>query len=275
MKIPRLSTTGLLVLVISALPDSALAQSQSAQPSPSDPPSAPPPPTPATSEPAVVPAAAAPTAPPDGIATPDKPSLAPPAGKIDLTTPPPGPSTPRSYHMHDGFYARASIGIGSLSATVDDDSPSRDSLKGSGGSLHLNLLIGGSPSPGLAIGGALLAEGTASVDFDRNDVHVVDRSMSLAILGPFIDGFPRPSRGWHFGGTLGLARLSLGSTSLDKRRDTNGIGGAFWLGNDFWVAEDWSVGPLLKFTGALTKASDPDISAGSFSISILFTALYH
>ncbi|MGC4089796.1 MAG: hypothetical protein QM756_18310 [Polyangiaceae bacterium] len=103
----------------------------------------------------------------------------------------------------------------------------------------------------------------------------MDCSMSLFVLGPFVDGFPRPNRGWHFGGTLGVARLTLGSTSADSRRNLHGIGGAFWLGNDFWVADDWSVGPLLKFTGALTKSDDPDMSAGSFSISLLFTALYH
>lgn len=241
-------------------------------PPPSEPPSAPPPETPATSN-AAPPQAAAPTAPPEAIA--EKPALAPPGRKIDLSTPEPSQSNPRSYHMHDGFYLRASVGIGSLSATVDDKDASGDDLHGGGGSLHLNLMIGGSPAPGLAVGGALLGEATASVDFDRDGRHAFDRPMSLLIVGPFVDGFPRPNRGWHFGGTLGLARLSLGSTSIDERRDTNGIGGAFWLGNDFWVAPDWSVGPLLKFTGALTRANDPDITAGSFSISILFTALYH
>lgn len=201
--------------------------------------------------------------------------MPPPGSKINLYTPEPAPSTPRSYHMHDGFYLRASVGIGSLRAALDDKHPSGESLHGAGASFHLNLLVGGSPAPGLAIGGALLGEGTAAVDFDRGDVHGFDRSMQLVIVGPFIDGFPRVNRGWHFGGSVGLARLSLGSTSRDERRDTNGIGGAFWLGNDFWVGPDWSVGPLLKFSGALTQRSDPDLTTSSFSISILFTALYH
>lgn len=177
--------------------------------------------------------------------------------------------------MHDGFYLRGSVGFGSLRATVADDRVADESLHGAGGSLHLNLLVGGSPSPGLAVGGALLAEGTAAVDFDVGRTHAYDRSMSLLIVGPFVDGFPRPNRGWHLGGALGVAQLSLGKTSGDARRTTNGIGGSFWLGNDFWVAPDWSVGPLLKFTGALTSAGEPDIAAQSFSISILFTALYH
>lgn len=177
--------------------------------------------------------------------------------------------------MHDGFYLRASVGFGSLRATFADDRVSNDSLEGAGASLHLNLLIGGSPSPGLALGGALLAESAASVDYDYNGRHAYDRSTSLLVLGPFVDGFPKPHRGWHLGGSLGLAQLSLGKTSLDDRRQTYGVGGSFWLGGDFWVAPDWSVGPLLKFTGAVTGASDPDITAQSFSVALLFTVLYH
>ncbi len=187
--------------------------------------------------------------------------------------PPAAPSTPRTYHMHDGFYLRGAVSIGSLGATLDDNSSY--SLKGSGASLGFDLMVGGSPSVGVAVGGALILEGTASVSFDRGSTHAVDRSLSLAIIGPFIDGFPTPSRGWHFGGTVGLARLSVGSVSADQLNHTNGLGGAFWLGNDLWVADDWSVGPLLKFTGALTRASSPDVSASSFSISIGFTGLFH
>ncbi|MGC4089797.1 MAG: hypothetical protein QM756_18315 [Polyangiaceae bacterium] len=156
MKIQRLSA-GLLGLLWAALPRTVLAADAPG----ATPPAVPPPP--ATSEPAPPPAAAE-SAPPSAIASPQKPGLEPPAGRMNLFVPPSAPSVPRSYHMHDGFYLRASVGVGSLSSSIDDKSTTGYSLRGGGTSLHLNLLVGGSPSPGLAVGGALLGEGTASAD---------------------------------------------------------------------------------------------------------------
>jgi hypothetical protein len=177
--------------------------------------------------------------------------------------------------MHDGFYARISLGFGSLSGTFDDGHPSGEDLEGSSGALGFDVLIGGSPAPGVAIGGALIGEGAASVDFDRGPLRSQDRSLSLGIIGPFIDGFPSPSRGWHLGGMLGLARLSIEDDSLDGIEETLGFGGAFWLGHDFWVADDWSIGPLLRLSGALTRDSGPNVDASSFSVMFMFTGLYH
>ena len=180
MKSHRLSAC-LLGFAFTSVSTLALAGPPEVPPPPqSEPPSAPPPESPATSEPAPAAAAAAPTAPPEAIA--DRPPLESSGRKIDLSTPPPAESNPRTYHMHDGFYLRASVGFGSLHAAFSDDRVSNDTLDGAGGSLHLNLLIGGSPSPGLALGGALLAEGTASVDFDYNGHHAYNRSTSLVVL---------------------------------------------------------------------------------------------
>src|SRR5262245_57468485 len=80
----------------------------------------------APAAPAAAPAPADPAAPPDVPPAPTAPPPAegPPGGpapgaslqptalghrKIDLSTPPPAPSVPRSYHMHDGFYVRGSV----------------------------------------------------------------------------------------------------------------------------------------------------------------------
>ena len=198
----------------------------------------------------------------------------PPGRTIDLSTPPPSPSMPRAYHLHNGFYARVSAGFGSLSATFDDDVPSTQALKGSGGGLSMDLMIGGSPSPGVAIGGALLAEGSAAVEFERAGFKE-DRSLTVAIVGPFIDGFPAPHRGWHLGGLLGFAHVAIEDSRNDGVSKTNGFGGAFWLGHDFWVADEWSVGPLLRFSGALTQGRERDVRASTFAVTLLFTGLYH
>jgi hypothetical protein len=202
------------------------------------------------------------------------PPAGPPVGKINLTTPAPAPSVPRSYHMHDGFYARGSIGFGSLGVSFDDGDPSGDNLSGSGPSLGFDLMFGGSPSPGIAIGGGLLTQGAFSVNFERNG-YDVDRSVSMALIGPFIDGFPNANKGWHFGGLVGLAAVNVEDDNDDGLSKTGGFGGSVFLGYDFWVADEWSVGPLVRFTGALTKDDDGNVDAQTFSSVVSFTALYH
>ncbi len=220
-----------------------------------------PPPPPAPPPPSTSPAAAGPT-------------LTLPRGKIDLTTPPPTPSVPRSYHVHNGFYARASVGFGTLTAHFDDDDASGLNLQGSGGALVGDVMIGGSPSDGVAVGGALLFEGSASIEFERGPLRA-DRSLSVGTIGAFIDGFPIANKGWHLGAMLGLARVTIEDSSIDGLRHTNGLGGAFWVGHDFWVGDEWSIGPMLRFSGALTNASEPTAHASTFGASLLFTALYH
>ncbi len=207
------------------------------------------------------------------LAEPPPPS-GPPQGKINLTTAAPAPVVPRSYHMHDGFYARGSVGFGTLGVSFDDGDPSGDNLSGSGASLGFDLMFGGSPSPGIAIGGGLITQGAFSVNFERNG-YDVDRSVSMALIGPFIDGFPNANKGWHVGGLVGLAAVNVEDGDDEGLSKTTGFGGSVFLGYDFWVADEWSVGPLVRFSGALTKDGDGNVDAQTFSTVVSFTALYH
>lgn len=199
-----------------------------------------------------------------------------PLGLEALRVPPQPPPVSRSYHMHNGFYARASIGLGSLGASYHDDHPSGEDLSGTGFSLGGDVMIGGSPSVGLALGGALLAHGAAGVDFDRGRrTPSEDRSLSLFVLGPFVDGFPMPNKGWHVGGMAGLALAKIEGSREDSLGRTLGVGGSIWFGHDFWVADEWSLGPLLRLTGALTRDGDADANASTLSLMVLFSVLRH
>ncbi len=232
-------------------------------------------------EPPLAPPASEPaTAAPPAAASTSKIQLSPPVTdapprKIDLSTPPAAPRVQRSYHMHDGFYLRASAGIGSLRLSLDDGSSSGEDLKGSGFDLGFDVMAGGSPTPGVAIGGALLVEAAGSARLTRSGERQ-DRSGSLLLIGPFIDGFPSANRGLHFGGMLGLARIGVDGTSEGPALRAAGFGAAAWFGNDFWVADDWSVGPLLRLSAAYARRGEsPELSATTFSVMALVTALYH
>jgi hypothetical protein len=175
--------------------------------------------------------------------------------------------------MHEGFYARASIGFGWLGATFDDGDLSGVDLKGSGPSLSFDVMLGAAVTPGVVIGLAFLGEGSASVEFERGALDQ-DRSVSLFTVGPFLDAYFQPNAGWHLGGTVGYAHVST-ENSFDDRSPTNGIGGAFWFGHDFWVAENWSFGPVLRLSGSMAGNSDPDISSSSFAVTALVTGVYN
>jgi hypothetical protein len=207
-------------------------------------------------------------------------SLALPAaaqGKIDLSSEAPEPPVARSYHVHDGFYLRGAMGLGAYGADFSDDSAPGLDLEAHGGSLALDLMIGGSPSRGVAIGGALLSDTAFNAQYELSDAEGTT-SISTGLIGGFIDGFPDPKGGFHLGGAFGFSSLIADELGPgDEALETAGLGGAFWLGYDFWVGDEWSMGPLLRVmaTGNRDRGDETDYTAVSRSISLSFTALYH
>jgi hypothetical protein len=199
-------------------------------------------------------------------------------GKIDLATEAPAPPVARSHHVHDGFYFRGALGLGVLAAEFEDDGASDQTVETSRGSVSLDLLIGGSPDRGIAIGGALLSEAIGGAKYEVDGTEVADGTVLVGVLGAFVDGFPDPRRGLHIGGALGFSNVTAeelgpGGDNLEMA----GLGGAVWVGYDFWVASEWSMGPLLRLTATANqdRHDDADVTAITRSISLSFTALYH
>ncbi|MEO7035463.1 MAG: hypothetical protein ABI548_16165 [Polyangiaceae bacterium] len=232
---------------------------------------APPPP------PAAAPAAVQ-VAPAPATASPSRPSIV-------LTTAPVAPAVARKYHFHEGFYLRTSLGFGDYRASFTDNASyhvtSNGVIPGSsytehGGSMSLDLLIGGSPSPGVSIGGALLLEPLFGADYDRGGSGTHGGFATL--VGPFIDAFPDTTKGWHLGGLLGLAGQSFQSLNNDgATRRAGGIGGAAWFGYDFWVAGEWAIGPQIRVMGMRTTDthSNEDISAWARSFTLGISAVFN
>lgn len=196
------------------------------------------------------------------------------APKIDVSTPAPEPVVERSYHVHDGFYLRASIGLGAMDVRYDPE-PSEGTL--TGGAVALDLMIGGSPSRGLAIGGALVNDMGRSLTLEVNGREMGDVHAFAGLVGPFIDGFPNAKGGWHLGGMVGFAQQQFDATNADEIRTTTGVGGAAFGGYDAWVGDEWSVGGLGRIAAAVTRGEQDnvDIKASNLSFMLMFTALYH
>ena len=234
----------------------------------------------AQTPPTTGPASSAPetTAPPPAANAP--PAATPPAAsstpmiQLAAQAPPPAPVVARTDKTHDGFYARLNLGFGSQSTKIDDGTP-LDNFSGSGGTLDVDVLVGGAPSPGIILGGALLLESLPSTTF-RADPYSLKTSLTLATLGPFIDGYPNPRGGFHLGGTLGLTSARLSSDPNLPYNKAFGFGLAAWLGYDWWVADQWSLGGLLQFSGARTThhENSTDMAVDTRAIALLLTAVY-
>jgi hypothetical protein len=171
------------------------------------------------------------------------------------------------------------LGLGASGVLVSSDATSVPNYSFAGGGAAGDLWIGGTPTPGLAMGGALSLLGANSTTrrVDGNGVSG-DVSSTTGLLGFFVDGFPDPERGFHFGGSLGLAsdRTTVKNSSKDEFNG-GGVGLGAWLGYDMWVSPQWSLGGMVRFMGSLTRENRDDVnyqtSFGGASLS--FTALYH
>ncbi|HET7540768.1 MAG TPA: hypothetical protein VFK05_12875 [Polyangiaceae bacterium] len=180
--------------------------------------------------------------------------------------------------MHDGFYLRLGLGLALGGASVSSDSSSIGDYSFWAGGGAFDVWLGGTPIPGLAMGATLSALGLASSQRSVDGHRVSgDVAASSGLLGYFVDVFPDPQRGLHFGGALGLA--SGAAKVQDSTREFNG--GGFGLqafgGYDFWVGPQWSLGGMLRFMGSVTREDDAGVAyrASLGAATLSFTALYH
>jgi hypothetical protein len=145
----------------------------------------------------------------------------------------------------------------------------------------VDLAAGYSPTPGIALGGMFAYESLPSAGFD--DPKDSEANVATMLIGPFFDGYPSARKGFHMGGTVGYARDTLSRRSVAGFHAANGFGIAGWLGYDVWVADEYSVGGLVRLMGTRGTA-DADTTdnnksgtatVATQSIHLMLTMLYH
>ena len=197
------------------------------------------------------------------------------------------PSEPKSAGVpvpaptHEGFYLRLSPGIAYGATRVQTDRVSQPDYKLSGTGLSLDLWVGFGLSSGLVLGPAFSYWGANDSEPSVSGGASSGESGS-ALLGAFVDAYPNPHRGEHFGGSLALGTASTKLSGRPEIRDYQGGGVGFLVfgGYDFWIARTWSLGGLLRLSGLATRGTTDidgqkvERQATSYAASLAITLLY-
>lgn len=199
----------------------------------------------------------------------------------------PAPTAPEEpkpgARLHDGFYLRMSFGLGSGTATEDITAPGADypEIKFSGLTTMFDILIGGSPVPGFVLGGGLVGHSIMNptvkadgVEYDTDD----DVSLNLSTLGLFTAIYPDPRSGFNIHGLVGYGVISASNGTSRSTNNPSGFSLMGGVGYDFWVGDQWSLGPDLRLAYAKTSwggGSGEEDKVSMLVPTLSFTATYH
>jgi hypothetical protein len=175
----------------------------------------------------------------------------------------------------DGFFLRLGVGPAGLLGSADgidgDGNPDTTTLYGGGGGIEVAL--GGTLGKGIVVGGM-----TQPLFLARQDM-VELRPGVVTFVGPFVDFYPDPAKGFHVQAGLGYASSNF------RESNAGSLGLMAGAGYEWWVGEQWSIG-LLGRINRLTPeivyyndvsgdftATSTDASMFVFSAMVSFT--YH
>jgi hypothetical protein len=185
-----------------------------------------------------------------------------------------------SDHHHEGFLLRMGLGAGYFhdSQKVTESGVGGDATISSMG-VGIDLAIGGSLSPGLVLGGALLTNTAVEPKVDYGDPGGPSAArVNALILGPFIDYYTRPNGGLHFGGTIGFTAVAIRDRTSPIRAETvRGVAIVPEIGYEWWVGSEWAVGGMLRVVLERATGSRRDVteSDGIAAPSLMLTATFN
>ena len=117
----------------------------------------------------------------------------------------------------------------------------------------------------------MIADLSPGASFQRGAGTVGDSTIFNVMVGPMIDAYPNPMKGWRIGGSIGFA--SVGSSPTGDSLTAFGPGFAAWLGFTPWVSDHLSIGLSARFVGTVGFGSD-GVEGSTRSINLVASAVY-
>lgn len=166
----------------------------------------------------------------------------------------PLPPYPGAY-SHGGFYLRVGFGLGyledSLRLDQENSAPASPvSMTLHGVAVSFDGAVGGTVN-GIVIGVELLGADVydPSLHYQGNRQPFGLDTVTLMLIGPMIDYYPDPERGFHMQLAAGYSELfgedAQGNSTVDNPR---GAGFCAGIGYEFWIQPEWSVGFMGRFS---------------------------
>lgn len=141
-------------------------------------------------------------------------------------------------NLHDGFYMQLGTGLGYYSVSAEAGGIESGY---SGLTVPLSLMLGGSPIPGLAIGGGFMIDYAPSPGMTINGRDYdpgIDVSQYIIGIGPFADYYLDPKGGLHFQAFAGWGGLETSAEGNAGGSDPTGFLMALGAGYDVWLGSE-------------------------------------
>ena len=178
--------------------------------------------------------------------------------------------------MHDGFYLRLGAGPGMAFGSAKLGDVSADAK---GVAIGTEIAFGTTVASGLVVGGGaypmIVPSPTYTLAGKSSDVG----AHHVGALGPFVDWYPDPAKGLH-----AQLALLLSATQIDGKNGSEsgsgvGFGAMTGGGYEFWIGDQWSIGPIARLTyyRVEVKGSDSGVktSLSLFAPMVLLGVTYH
>ncbi|HVJ15166.1 MAG TPA: hypothetical protein VM686_06990 [Polyangiaceae bacterium] len=184
------------------------------------------------------------------------------------------PDAKAEAQTHDGFYLQLNAGLGYLSSSAEFPAPLSGEITYSGVTIPSSLLIGGTVGP-VVIGGGFFGDyaPSPSVEMGGESADLEDVTLTLIGIGMFADIYPNPKEGLHFQPFVGFGALEASYQGNAGGSDPTGLILALGVGYDFWVGNEWSIGPMFRFDYAPLALDD--VNYNTIAPSLLCTFTYH
>lgn len=191
--------------------------------------------------------------------------------------PPPRVRVTSLPRRHDGWWLRFAAGGGlafdrpdsskNLGFEVDTNDEGYFSGSMQGGAGATEIAVGYTVTPGLVLGAGIdttsIFRGETS-GVNVGQVQYVYQVSQLAVVGPVLALYPWPTRGLVLQGIPGLGSYIAGQGNPKERgpraraHETLGFGFSAGAGWEWFVADEWSMGLLLRYSRAWTSGTDDD-----------------